>query len=321
METTSNLKSLFTDHWKYMAVNTASKLNLFDVIENKQLNVNQIAEQLNLDKNSVETLLKALVSINFLETNKGLYFLNEESLQLTENHPKSLKYTSMVWAEEHLTAWQNLEYSIKTGKSSFNSLTGENYFDYLNKYPEKLDKYHKAMFEYARDDYATLPLKIDFKNHKSIMDVGGGYGAAISAIKASYPKINCALFDLKKVIQNCNLPKIKIIEGDFFSTIPIGYDAIILSRILHDWNNEKCKVILENCFKALPKGGTLYIIENCSDLITVDLSLLSLNMLAMCESYERTLSEYKELFSKAGFIMKSTIQLNELQTIIIADKP
>ena len=126
---------------------------------------------------------------------------------------------------------------------------------------------------------------------------------------------------MKKVIKNCNLPKIKVIEGDFFSTIPIGYDAIILSRILHDWNNKTCKVILENCFDALPKGGTLYIIENCSDLITVDLSLLSLNMLAMCESYERPLSEYKELFSNVGFEMKNTIQLNELQTIIIADKP
>lgn len=321
METTNNLKSLFTEHWKYMAVNTASKLNLFDAIENKQLNVNQIAEQLNLDKNSLETLLKALVSINFLETNKGLYFLNEESLQLTENHPKSLKYASMVWAEEHLTAWQNLEYSIKTGESSFSHLKDENYFDYLNNHPEQLDKYHKAMFEYARDDYATLQLKIDFKNHKSILDVGGGYGAAISSIKVSYPDINCALFDLKKVIENCNLPKIKVIEGDFFSTIPFGYDAIILSRILHDWNDEKCKIILDNCFKALPKGGTLYIIENCSDLITVDLSLLSLNMLAMCESYERTLSEYKNLCKNSSYKFENTIKLNELQTIIIFEKP
>ncbi len=316
-----NLKSHFTEHWKYMAINTASKLNLFDAIENKQLNVNELAEQLNLDKNSLQTLLKALVSINFLEINKDLYFLNEASLQLTENHPKSLKYASMVWAEEHLTAWQNLDYSIKTGKSSFSRLNGENYFDYLNNHPEKLDKYHKAMFEYARDDYATLPLKINFKKHKSIIDVGGGYGAAISSIKENCPEVNCALFDLNKVIENCNLPNIKTIEGDFFSTIPIGYNAIILSRILHDWNNEKCKVILDNCFNALSKGGTLYVIENCSDLIQVDLSLLSLNMLAMCESYERSLSEYTELVSCAGFIMESTKQLNDLQTILIFEKP
>ena len=140
-----NLKSLFTEHWKYMAVNTDCKLNLFDAFDNKQLSTIQIAEQLNLDKNALETLLKALVSINILEVNNGMYFLNDSSSQLTEKHPKSLKYASMIWAEEHLTAWQNLEYSIKTGKSSFNNLTDENYFDYLNKYPEKLDNYHLSL--------------------------------------------------------------------------------------------------------------------------------------------------------------------------------
>jgi hypothetical protein len=321
METSNNLKSLFTEHWKYMAVNTACKLNLFDAIDNEKLNSNQLAKQLNLDKNSLETLLKALVLINFLETNKDVYSLNESSLQLTENHPKSFKYASMVWADEHLTAWQNLDYSIKTGKSSFKHLTGENYFEYLNNNPIQLDKYHKAMFEYARDDYATLPLKIDFKKNKSILDVGGGYGAAILSIKGNGPEIECALFDLKKVIQNCNLPTIKVVEGDFFATIPIGYDAILLSRILHDWNYEKCKVILDNCFKALPKGGTLYVIENCADLIEVDLSLLSLNMLVMCESYERTLSEYKNLFENAGYKFQNTIKLNDLQTILIFEKP
>ena len=86
-----NLKSLFTEHWKYMAVNTACKLNLFDAFDNKQLSTIQIAEQLNLDKNALETLLKALVSINILGVNNGMYFLNDSSSQLTEKHPKSLK--------------------------------------------------------------------------------------------------------------------------------------------------------------------------------------------------------------------------------------
>ena len=177
------------------------------------------------------------------------------------------------------------------------------------------------MFEYARDDYAGLHLKVNFEKHNSVLDVGGGYGAAISTIKTNFPSINCALFDLKKVVENCKLSNIKLIEGDFFSSIPKNFDALILSRILHDWNDIKCKVILEKCFDALPKGGTLYIIENCSDLIEVDLSLLSLNMLAMCESYERTLSEYKNLCTNSGFKFQNTINLNALQTIIILSKP
>ncbi|NRT16967.1 hypothetical protein HNP99_003341 [Flavobacterium sp. 28A] len=317
METTSFLKSFFTEHWKYMAVNTACKLNLFDAILNNKISSKELAEQLNLNKNSLQLLLNALTSIHFLEIKDGYYSLNEVSFQLTENHPQSLKYASMIWADEHLTAWQNLDYSIKTGTSSFTNLSADNYFDYLNKHPEKLDHYHKAMFEYARDDYTNLPLKINFKQHKSIVDVGGGYGAAISMIKENCPEVNCALFDLKKVIENCNLSNINLIEGNFFSSIPEGFDAILLSRILHDWNDEKAHTILANCHTALPKNGTLYLIENCSDLISIDLSLLSLNMLAMCESYERPLSAYQNLCTIAGFSFLKTIKLNNLQTIII----
>nr|WP_318640100.1 methyltransferase [Flavobacterium ardleyense] len=303
-----------------MAVNTACKLNLFEFIASKPVNSRQIALEMELNLIALQSLLNALVASDFLELNEELYSLTFSSLQLTENHPKSLKYACMNWAEEHLNAWQNLDYSIKTGKSSFTHLTGENYFEYLNNYPEKLDKYHKAMFEYARDDYAELHLKINFEKHNSILDVGGGYGAAISTIKANFPAINCGLFDLKNVIRNCILPNIELIDGDFFSSIPTEFDALILSRILHDWNDEKAEVILENCFKALPRNGNLYLIENCSDLISTDLSLLSLNMLAMCESYERTLNYYQHLCTKSGFTFENAINLNELQTIIIFKK-
>jgi 16S rRNA G1207 methylase RsmC len=176
------------------------------------------------------------------------------------------------------------------------------------------------MFEYARDDYKTLPDLVDFSKHKSIIDVGGGYGAAINTIKAKYPQIDCYLFDLPKVIENVYIENISTIAGDFFEDIPPLTDTIILSRILHDWDDEKVNLILKNCFKALPQNGTLYIIENCTDKITIDLSLLSLNMAAMCESYERKSTEYINCVQQVGFIFQKDIQLNDLQTILIFEK-
>jgi len=105
----------------------------------------------------------------------------------------------------------------------------------------------------------------------------------------------CYLFDLPKVIEKVKLPNVQTIGGNFFENIPQVAEAIILSRVLHDWNDEKASLILKNCFEALPKGGTLYVIENCVDKINIDLSLLSLNMAVMCESYERKSTEYINL--------------------------
>jgi C-methyltransferase len=316
MKTSTNLKSFFTEHWNYMAVITACKLNLFDALEKQNLGAEELAENLNLKEKQLSTLLKALHNIGFLNEENEKYSLNDKSILLTENHPNSLKYACLNWSAEHLNAWQNLEYSIQTGASSFTNLYGENYFDYLNNHPDKLHQYHKAMYEYARDDYKELPNKIDLNSVTNVIDIGGGYGAAINSIKIVYPNLTCYLFDLEKVIDNCNLKDIITIKGNFFEEIPKVAEVIILSRILHDWDNEKAAIILKNCFDALPKNGTIYIIENCSDRITIDLSMLSLNMMAMCESYERKSVEYIHMVTSAGFTFESIVKLNELQSII-----
>jgi hypothetical protein len=315
----NELKNLFTEHWKYLAVNTACKLNLFDALENPKT-TKELADELNLNEKNLSNLLQALQSFDFLKLKNSKFYLNERSELLTDKHPETMKYACMNWANEHLTAWQNLDYSIRTGQSAFENLYQSNFFDYLDKHSDKLDNYHRAMFEYARDDYKHLPDLINFSVHKSVLDCGGGYGAAINAVKEKFPQIECYLFDLPKVVENAKVTDIQKIGGSFFEKIPQVAEAIILSRVLHDWDDEKAVLILKNCFEALPKNGILYVIENCADKINIDLSLLSLNMAVMCESFERTSTEYTNLVQSAGFVFQKDIKLNELQTILIFEK-
>lgn len=315
------LKSFFTEHWKYLTVNAACKLNLFDVLASGRKTSLEISQHLNVAKQNIEQLLEGLVSVKFLNKVNDHYSLNDLSILLTENHPETLKYACLNWSGDHLEAWTALDESIKTGKSFFQNNYDVDFFTYLNQDKQKLENYHKAMFAYAKDDYQNLTDKIDFSQHKSIMDVGAGYGAAISQIKESYPELDCYLFDLPAVIENCNVKNNVILkEGSFFDKIPKVSDGIILSRILHDWNDEKAQQILDNTFKALPEKGYLYIVENCSDKIDVDLSLLSLNMLIMCESFERSSYEYIALANHSRFIFKEAKSINELQTILTFTK-
>lgn len=315
----NKLKSFFTEHWKYMAVSTACKLNLFDNLQEEKT-AKQLATELSLNEEKLLLLLNALHNADFLGKNADFFKVNSLSEFLTENNPESLKYACLNWSSEHLNAWQNLDFSIKTGKSSFEEIYGLPFFDYLNENSEKLHAYHKAMFAYAKDDYKTLPDLIDFSKHKSVMDIGGSYGAVLEIIKAKNPTVECILFDLEKVVEKVIIPNIKKTSGSFFDKIPNQSEAIILSRVLHDWNNGKANIILKNCFEALPDNGTLYVIENLVDKIKIDLSLLSLNMTAICESYERTSTEYIALSENAGFHFDSETKLNELQTILTFKK-
>ncbi|MCL5129355.1 acetylserotonin O-methyltransferase [Algibacter sp. L4_22] len=315
------LKSFFTEHWKYMAVNAACKLNLFDVLEETGKTKNQISKLLAVPEENMELLLKGLVSIDFLDRIEDKYVLNSLSILLTDKHSESLKYACLNWSGDHLEAWSDLDISLKSGNSFFENKYEMNYFDFLNNDEEKLDNYHKAMFAYAKDDYKNIADVFDFSRHDSLMDVGGGYGAAISIIKKENPELNCYLFDLELVLEKCKTSEdVNLVSGDFFATIPNLCESILLSRVLHDWDDEKALLILENAYNALPHNGTLYVIENLTDKIKDEAALLSLNMHVITKSFERNLAEYKTLLSNADFSILETKKINDFQHLIVAVK-
>ena len=315
----NELKVFFTEHWKYMAVRTACKLNIFDLIKDGINTVEKIQSELDTNLKAIETLLFALVQLEFIEIIDGKYSLNDKSELLTDNNPQSLKNACILWGDEHLDAWQELDYTIKTGKPSFEK-SNIAYFDYLAQNPDKLENYHKAMHEYATEDYKDIHKFLDFNKYKSVMDIGGSLGALISNIKENTNIENCYLFDKEEVISLIENQNIKLVSGDFFENIPKIADYLILSRIIHDWESDKANIILKNCYNALPDNGEIFLIENFTDKLENKASLLSLNMMIMCKSFERTEKEYVNLFENNGFKVKNIKQLNNLQYIITASK-
>ena len=51
--------------------------------------------------------------------------------------------------------------------------------------------------------------------------------------------------------------------GDFLEdpSLPGGHDTVMLSMVLHDWAEPRCRTILEKCWAALPRGGRVVIAE------------------------------------------------------------
>lgn len=315
----NEVKSLFTQYWQYLTVYTACKLNIFDTLYDQDLTLAEICAKCHLIENRAAYLLQALSCMGYLHCSEERYRLTSQSEFLSEQHPKSLKYACLHWASETMNAWQHLDLAMQEETSSFEKLYHCGIFQYIEQNEQKLDEYHKAMNEYAQDDYQNLPSIIDFSLYQSVLDCGGGYGAAISQIKKTYPSITCGLFDRPEVVKRAHTQGIKRISGDFFEGIPTGYEVILLSRIIHDWEDTKAQTILRNCYLSLPPKGTLLIIENCTEKIE-DISFLALNMFAVCNSYERTSSEYIKLAESEGFTFKEHKQLNDLQTVLIFTK-
>ena len=109
----------------------------------------------------------------------------------------------------------------------------------------------------------------DFSGISTLMDVGGGLGELMCAILREYPSMRGVVFDLphcaegaKKTISDAGLAdRCEFIAGSFFESVPTGADAIIMKSIIHDWNDERCVGILQNCHRALPPAARLMLID------------------------------------------------------------
>jgi hypothetical protein len=78
----------------------------------------------------------------------------------------------------------------------------------------------------------------------------------------------------------------------------------VLSRVIHDWDDEAAVHILTNCRRAVGQGGTLLLVEAvlperaCEQPAAIRMDL---HMLALLHGQERTAAEYERLLGAAGF--------------------
>ncbi|MBP6738832.1 MAG: hypothetical protein KA146_02525 [Leptospiraceae bacterium] len=314
------IKSKFVSYWESLALSAACKFNLFDLIHDGYNELASLQLKSNTDLLILSKLLNVLIQLGFVSVDNQCYTLTEKGLLLTDVHPESLKQACILWSEEHLTAWQNLDTTLKSGKSSFREVFKQDYFSYINQYPSKLKNYQLAMEEYAREDYQNSSQIYDFTIHKSIMDVGSGTGLLIDSIVRD-TGIQGYMFDYVEVLNLTeNKTHIHKVSGNFLEHIPSLAEAILLARVLHDWEDEKVKVILRNCYTALPDNGKLYIIEILKELLPDKAALLDLNMSVMCNSSERTVAEYNSLLSQSGFTFIELKEVNSLQYLLVWEK-
>ncbi len=104
---------------------------------------------------------------------------------------------------------------------------------------------------------------VDLGEVEHLMDVGGGTGAFLKAVRAQNTGLKLSLFDLPGVVANADLSthEIDAISGSFHEPLPQGADAISLVRVLYDHSDETIDSLLGKVYDALPAGGRLIVSE------------------------------------------------------------
>ncbi|TVU39227.1 hypothetical protein EJB05_12635, partial [Eragrostis curvula] len=148
-----------------------------------------------------------------------------------------------------------------------------------------------------------------FRGISSLLDVGGGLGAAAQGISKAFPGVKCSVLDLAHVIANApSDTDVHYIAGDMFESIPPA-NVMFFKWVFHDWGHEDCVKILKNCRKVLPPkeaGGKVIIMDIVLGADPLDSKRREMQVLfdlyvMLVNGIERDEQEWKKIFLEAGF--------------------
>ena len=110
------------------------------------------------------------------------------------------------------------------------------------------------------------------------------------------------------------------VGGSFFESIPAGADLYMMKHILHDWNDEQCKTILDNLRKVIAPGARLLVMDSVlPDPPAVgEAIMMDLNMLVMTGGRERREADFAEMLARSGFELQRIVRMPGLAQVVEA---
>lgn len=141
--------------------------------------------------------------------------------------------------------------------------------------------WHKAMEteEFAREFTAmmdcrgillarALAARLDLTGRRRLLDIAGGSGVYACALCAHFPALRATVLDKSPVdqiaagaIRNRGFSdRVDVVAADMLnSTLPSGHDVHLYSNVLHDWDVDGVRKLLQSSAEALEPGGWLIV--------------------------------------------------------------
>jgi 3-hydroxy-5-methyl-1-naphthoate 3-O-methyltransferase len=320
------LMELVTSFWAFKTFAAAVELGVFTRLANgRALTLPQAAEELGIPERPADMFLAACSSLGLLVKDGDDRYRNSPLAEefLVEGRPHYFGGLVRYCDHRGYPAWHRVLDGLREDRPlTWDPATHDSPFAAED--PVMLELFWEAMYAMSSSTARTVGEAYDFTGHRRLLDVGGGSAAYPIQLCQRYPHLTATVFDLPHVcpiaqskIQAAGLEdRIGTVAGDFQTDehLPPGHDVILLSSILHDWDEATGRALLDKCFTALPSGGAIVISElllNPERTGPPAAALMGMNMIVETvggRNYSE--SEYVAWLTDTGFRQPEVIRFN-----------
>ncbi|GBD23173.1 3-hydroxy-5-methyl-1-naphthoate 3-O-methyltransferase [bacterium HR29] len=306
------------------------RIGLFDVLEERPLTSEELAERFGLAPRVYPTLLAFLAAQRLIERGPDGRWRNTPTAShfLVRSSPRYVGGRALLF-DGFYEAIGHLDTALATGRPWTPAGQHDMFAGFS---PEEQRWFAEGMLANAIHGGEALVRTVDFAPFRRLLDVGGGPGGYTIAILRAHPHMEATIFDLPGVdgiarenIERAGLGgRVSFATGSFFDDpLPRGHDVLLLSSILHDWEDDDCARILRACYEALEPGGTIVVTEPmlADDFTGPDHPSVSGLTMALLGGRNRTRREIAAMLEAAGFRDTWCGPLGEQNSTVTARKP
>ena len=292
----------------------AAKLGVADVLADGPKSGAEIAEAVGADREALVRVLRGLVTDDVLaEEEDGRFALTPVGECL-----RSAPGAALARGEVYYEAAAGLLETVRDGGTAFEHVHGERFFEHLARHPAREAAFQGSMAARSEQEAHDVVAAYDFSGLRRLVDVGGGRGVLLAAILRANPDLHGVLTDRDAAIPAARAhldaaavgDRVDCIAADFFTTVPAGADAYLLSRVIHDWDDADARRILATCREAMPLTSRLLVVEAVLPERARDRPAairMDLHMLLLLGARERTEAEFRALLDSSRFAVQRVV--------------
>jgi hypothetical protein len=280
------------------ALGIVGDLRIADLLAEGPRPVGELANDAGADADTLHRLLRALASDGvFVEDEPGV-FRNTDASELLRGGGWNdfAHFFGGIW---HRAAGE----LGAAPEATFPRIFGADFWSWLGDRPDERAGFDRAMGE-GNDERVERLAGLEWRGDETVVDVGGGNGTVLVDFLRRRPGLRGVVFDLPETNRDEEAfgEGIQFVAGSFFDAVPPG-DAYLLSKILHDWDDERAGAILRTIRAAAPADARLLVLETVIQPGNEPQGAkwLDLLMLALAAGRERDEPQWRALLERAGF--------------------
>lgn len=318
---------LMTGAWRTSAVAVVAELGVADLLADGPRDTADLAERTGTREDNLRRLLAYLAVLGAFHRDGDKWSLTDVGAMLRSDAAGSQRDLARIYGGLFYRSFGALEHTVRTGGSAFSHVYGVQPFEHFAAHPADARLFEGAMA--AGTAFLELvPGVLDLPAGGTVVDVAGGDGRLLGLVLTAAPGLRGVLFDRPHVVGAAadvlagHAERATVVAGDFFhDPVPPGGDVYLLSRILHDWDDERCSVILRNVRAAMAEGATLALVERPIQEgrpAVLPLAFSVHMMVNTVQGRERTTDEFRTLLSANGFTLEDVRELPLDMAVLVA---